>query len=103
MHYCTSAVFSITLFGFLSSLVCNNRIENLKLINNNKISGAPYFRGALRQCLFCLQVAPALVVDLLPDSGPSIKVKCGTRLRGQGSRQQEFLRKQAPRDKTKAQ
>ena len=45
MHYSTSAVFSITLFVFLCSLVFNNRIENLTLISNNKISGAPYFRG----------------------------------------------------------
>ena len=45
MHYSTNAVFSIALFGFLSSLVFNNRIENLTLISNNKISGAPYFRG----------------------------------------------------------
>ena len=45
MHYSTSAVFSITLFGFLFSLALNNRIENLTLISNNKISGDPYFRG----------------------------------------------------------
>ena len=43
MHYSTSAVFSITLFGFLCSLVFNNRIENLTLISNNIISGGPLF------------------------------------------------------------
>ena len=46
MHYSTSAIFSITLFGFLSSLAFNNRIENLTLISNNKISGAPIFKGS---------------------------------------------------------
>ena len=38
MLYSTSAVCSITLFSFLSSLVFNNRNENLTLISNNKIS-----------------------------------------------------------------
>ena len=41
-------VFSITLFGFLSSLAFNNRIENLTLIPKFRgplIFGAPYFRG----------------------------------------------------------
>ena len=38
-----STAFSITLFGFLSSLAFNNRIENLTLIP--KFRGGPYFRG----------------------------------------------------------
>ena len=61
MYYFTSTYFMIfiTLFGFLSSLNFNKRIENLTLLT--KFRGAPYFRGALRQCLFCLQVAPALL------------------------------------------
>ena len=66
MYYFTSIDFLITLFGYLSSLDFNNQIENLTLLS--KFSGAPYFQGgplfsgggALRQCLFCLQVAPAL-------------------------------------------
>ena len=58
MHYFTSTDYSITLFGFLYSLAFNNRIENLTLITK--------FRGALRQCLFCLQVAPALIVFYSP-------------------------------------
>ena len=43
--HCTTllAVTSITLFGFLSSLAFNNRIE--KFNTNNKISGGPYFQG----------------------------------------------------------
>ena len=55
MQYSISTEFSITLFGFLSSLAFNNRIENLTLITE--------FRGALRQCLFCLQVAPDIGVE----------------------------------------
>ena len=52
MNFSISTDFSVTLFGFLSSLALNNRIENLTLMI--KISGGgPYFRGALRQCLFC--------------------------------------------------
>ena len=65
MYFFTSSDFVITLFGFISSLAFNNRIENLILMT--KFRGAPifpYFRGALRQCLFCLQVAPALVYTL---------------------------------------
>ena len=58
MYYFTSTDFLIILFGFLSSLDFNNRIQNFTLIS--KFRGAPYFRGALRYCLFCLQVAPAL-------------------------------------------
>ena len=61
MHYSTSTDFSITLFVF-SSLAFNNRIENLTLIT--KFRGS-LFSGALRQCLFCLQVAPALNIVLL--------------------------------------
>ena len=57
MHYSISTKFSITLFSFLSSPALNNRIENLTLITK--------FRGALRQCFFCLQVAPALVQYIL--------------------------------------
>ena len=43
MYYFTSTDFVITLFGFLSSLDFNNRIENLTLMT--KFRGAPYFRG----------------------------------------------------------
>ena len=43
MHYTISTEFSITLFGFLLSLVFNNRIENLTLIT--KFRGAPIFGG----------------------------------------------------------
>ena len=42
MHYYTSTDFSITLFGFLSYLAFNNRIENLILIT--KFRG-PLFSG----------------------------------------------------------
>ena len=49
--------FRLLYLGFLSSSALNNRIENLTLITK--------FRGALRQCLFCLQVAPALVQYIL--------------------------------------
>ena len=59
MYYFTSTDFLITLFGFLSCLDFNNRFGNLTLMT--KFRGAPYFRGAMRQCLFCLQVAPALI------------------------------------------
>ena len=43
MYYFTSTGFLITLFGFLSSLSFNIRIENLKLLT--KFRGDPYFRG----------------------------------------------------------
>ena len=43
MHYSISTEFSITLFGFLSSLAFNNRIENLSLIT--KFRGPPIFGG----------------------------------------------------------
>ena len=62
MHYFISSDFLITLFGFLSSLAFNNRIENLTLIT--KFQGPPIFGGALRQCFLCLQVVPALTVTL---------------------------------------
>ena len=54
MHYSISTDFSITLFGFLSSLDFNNRIENLTLITKFRapvffgglyFSGNPYFSG----------------------------------------------------------
>ena len=42
MHYFISTDFSITLFGFLSSLAFNNRIENLTLITKLPLfSGGP--------------------------------------------------------------
>ena len=43
MHYSISTDFLITLFGFLSSLGFNNRIENLTLIT--KFRWAPFFGG----------------------------------------------------------
>ena len=43
MHYSISTDFSITLFGFLSSLAFNNRIEKLTLIT--KFRGPPIFGG----------------------------------------------------------
>ena len=67
MYYFTSTDFLITLFGYLSSFNFNNRVENLTLMTKFRgplFSGGPYFRGALRQCLYGLQVAPALVVHL---------------------------------------
>ena len=48
MHYSISTDFSITLFGFLSSLAFNNRIENLTLITKFRgplFSGGPLFFG----------------------------------------------------------
>ena len=42
MHYSISTDNSITLFGFLSSLAFNNRIENLTLITNFR---GPLFSG----------------------------------------------------------
>ena len=57
MNYSITTEFSITLFGFLSSPALNNRIENLPLITK--------FWGALRQCHFCLQVAPVMVEYIL--------------------------------------
>ena len=45
MHYSTRALFLITLFGFLSSLAFNNRIENLTLISNKTFLRAPIFGG----------------------------------------------------------
>ena len=57
MYFFTSSDFLIALFGFISSLAFNNRIENLILMSNDKISGHrgaptfggppifPYFRG----------------------------------------------------------
>ena len=43
MNYSISTDFSITSFGFLFSLACDNRIENLTLMT--KFRGAPYLRG----------------------------------------------------------
>ena len=42
MNNFTSTNFFVTLFGFLSSLDFNNRIENLTLMT--KFRGAPYFQ-----------------------------------------------------------
>ena len=66
MHYSIITDFSITLFGFLSSLAFNNRIENLTLIT--KFRGAPIFRGGH----ICLGGGPE-AVPLLPPSraGPA--------------------------------
>ena len=43
MYFFTSSDFLITLFGFISSLAFNNRIENLILMT--KFRGGPYFQG----------------------------------------------------------
>ena len=43
MYYFTSTDFLITLFGYLSSLDFNNRIENLTLMT--KFRGPPIFGG----------------------------------------------------------
>ena len=43
MYYFTSTDFLITLFGYLSSLDFNNRIENLTLMK--KFRGGPLFSG----------------------------------------------------------
>ena len=67
IHNSISTDFSITLFGFLSSLAFNNRIENLTLITK---FGGPYF---LKGPLYF--VGPE-AVPLLPPSraGPEIKI-----------------------------
>ena len=49
MYFFTSSDFLITLFGFISSLAFNNRIENLILMTKFRgpplLSGAPLFSG----------------------------------------------------------
>ena len=45
IYYFTSTDFLITLFGYLSSLDFNNRIENLTLMT--KFRGPPIFGGPL--------------------------------------------------------
>ena len=62
MYYFTSTDFLITLFGYLSSLDFNNRIENLTLRIKFRMppifgGGGAYFRGASE------------AVPLLPPSG----------------------------------
>ena len=65
MYFFTSSDFLITLFGFISSLAFNNRIENLILMT--KFRGGPTFGGGAYFPLFSGEGGPE-AVPLLPPS-----------------------------------